>query len=60
MVGWTAAARTVLVAVPGVDRVPAALATVQESWTVPEGPAVKVTLVPVVAEVRVPPVMVQA
>ena len=50
----------VLVAVPGVETVPAAFVAVQPSCTDPEVPAVKVTLVPVVAEVRVPPEMVQA
>ena len=49
-----------LVAVPAVEAVPAALVTTQEGTALPEAPAVKVMLVPVVPEVIVPPVMDQA
>ena len=49
----------VKVAVPGVLGVPAALVTVQLSWTVPEDPAVKVMTLVVLPVVIVPFVMVQ-
>ena len=48
------------VAVPAGAAVLAALVTVQLSWTEPEFPAAKVTLVPVVTEVMAPPVIPQA
>ena len=54
------AATTVKVRLPGVPAVPAALVTVQPSTREPTAPAVKVMEVPLVAEVMVPPVMVQA
>ncbi len=43
-----------------VDAVPQAAVTVTPRVTLPEQPAVKVTPVPFVAEVKVPPEMVQA
>ena len=45
MTGVSGTASMVMLAVPGVLAVPAALATTQPSWTVPEAPAVK--LIPV-------------
>ena len=60
MTGTIGAAGTmVLLAVPSADTAPAALVAVQRRARVPGPLAVKVTLVPVVAEVIVPPVMVQ-
>ena len=59
-VGCVGTATMVQVAVPAGAEVLPASVTVQERWTWPEAPAVKVTLVPVVLEVRTPPVMVQA
>ena len=50
----------VLVAVPAAEAVRPALVTMQLGFVVPEAPAVKVMLVPVVEEVMVPPVIVQA
>ena len=60
MVGAVGAATMVLVPVPAAEAVPAWLVTTQLGTVVPEAPAMKVMLVPVVAEVMVPPVMVQA
>ena len=50
---------TARVRLPGVLARPSALVTVQPSTSEPGAPAVKVMEVPVVAEVMVPPVMVQ-
>ena len=60
MTGTVGAAGTmVLLAVPSAETVPAALVAVQRRTRAPEPLAVKVTFVPVVAEVIEPPVMVQ-
>ena len=54
------AATTVLLVVPAAEVVPAALVAVQLRPTEPVAPAWKVTLAPLVADVKVPLVMVQA
>ena len=58
--GVLGAATMVLVRDPWALAVPAALVATQFSCAEPEAPAVKVTLVPVAAEVMVPPVIVHA
>ena len=60
MTGVVGAATMVLLAVPAVEEVPAALVATQLRPTEPVAPAVKVTLGVLAAEVRVPLLMVQA
>ena len=60
MTGVLGAATMLAVAVPAVEAVLAALVATQLRATEPEVPAVKVTPVPVLADERVPLVMVQA
>ena len=49
-----------LLAVPAAELAPSALVAMQLRLTEPDAPAVKITLVPLAVEVRVPLVMVQA